>query len=136
MRVHGSGVPPDHTVWLAGTPVPTDARGNFVGEVVLPKGTHTVEVAVLDPSGSGELFLRDLEVQRNDWFYTGIADLTLSTGTTSGPEKALQGGDSSYDRDSNADGRLAFFVKGRFGDDWGLTAQVDTLRGSRSGHQG
>ncbi len=126
VRVAGSGVPPGHTVWLAGAPVPTDERGNFVGEVVLPQGMQTVEVAVLDSEGSGELFLRDLEVERDDWFYTGIADLTLSTGITSGAEDALQGGGSSFDRDSNADGRLAFFVKGRFGDDWNLTAHLDT----------
>jgi uncharacterized repeat protein (TIGR01451 family) len=129
VQVHGSGVPPGHTVWLAGTPVPIDESGNFVAEAVLPRGMHTVEVAVLDPSGSGELFLRDLEFERNDWFYVGIADLTLSTGKTSGPEDSLQGRDSTFDRDSIADGRLAFFLKGRFGEDWSLTAHADTREG-------
>ena len=129
VQVHGSGVPPGHSVWLAGTPVPIDEHGNFVAEAVLPKGMHTVEVAVLDPSGSGELFLRDLELERNDWFYVGIADLTLSGGKTSGPEEDLQGSDSTFDRDSMLDGRLAFFLKGRFGEDWSLTAHADTREG-------
>jgi hypothetical protein len=129
VQVKGSGVPPDHTVWLAGTPLPLDERGNFVGEVMLPTGMHTVEVAVLDASGSGELFLRDLELERDEWVYAGIADVTLSTGLTDGHDGALQGKDSSFDRDSIADGRLAFFLKGRFGDDWRLTAHADTREG-------
>ena len=51
VKVHGRGVPPEHTVWFAGAPVPVDESGNFVAEAVLPKGMHTVEVAVLDPAG-------------------------------------------------------------------------------------
>jgi hypothetical protein len=129
VHVQGSGVPPGHSVWLAGTPIPTDEHGNFVAEAVLPKGMHTVEVALLDPEGSGELFLRDLELERSDWFYVGIADLTLSGGKTSGPEDELRGDDSTFDRDSNVDGRLAFFLKGRFGEDWSLTAHADTREG-------
>ena len=132
VQVHGSGVPPNHTVWLAGTPVAVDEHGNFVAEAVLPSGLHTVEVAVLDPAGNGELFLRDLELERDDWFYVGIADLTLATGKTSGAEEALQGQDATFDPDSSADGRLAFFVKGRFngfGEDWKLTAHADTREG-------
>ena len=39
---------------------------------------HSVEVAVLDEFGNGELFLRDLELKKSDWFAVGIADLTLS----------------------------------------------------------
>jgi uncharacterized repeat protein (TIGR01451 family) len=129
VQVYGSGVPAGHTVWLAGERVPVDAEGNFVAEAVLPSGMHTVEVAVLDPAGNGELFLRDLELERDDWFYVGIADFTGSLGKTNGPDGVLDGSDSTFDRDSNVDGRLAFFLKGRFdgfGRDWGLTAHADT----------
>ncbi|NQZ98719.1 MAG: OmpA family protein, partial [Myxococcales bacterium] len=129
VQVHGSGIPAGHVVWLAGSPVPVDEHGRFVAEAVLPSGMHTVEVAVLDAAGNGELFLRDLELERDDWFYVGIADLTLSTGSTSGPDDALEGDDSTFDRNSTADGRLAFFLKGRFGEDWGLTAHADTREG-------
>jgi len=34
-------------------------------------GMHTVEVAVLDKSGNGEIFLRDLELKKSDWFTVG-----------------------------------------------------------------
>ena len=47
---------------------PSTSTGEFVGEVLLPSGLHTVEVAVLDQEGNGELFLRDLELEQDDWF--------------------------------------------------------------------
>ncbi len=129
VEVHGSGIPAQHTVFVAGNPVPVDARGDFVAEAILPSGLHTVEVAVLDPAGNGELFLRDLELQKSDWFYVGMADLTLSQSRSSGPADALQGENAPYDRDSLADGSLAFFVTGKFGEDYRLTASVDTREG-------
>ncbi|HET9319987.1 MAG TPA: OmpA family protein, partial [Bryobacteraceae bacterium] len=51
VKVQGSGIPAGHTVWVAGHEVPVDAKGNFVAEEVLPNGTQTVEVAVLDADG-------------------------------------------------------------------------------------
>jgi flagellar motor protein MotB len=126
VTVHGSDVPPGHTVWVAGAPVPVDEEGNFVADAVLPAGMHTVEVAVLDEAGNGELFLRDLEFERNDWFYVGIADLTVSDSHTSGPAGLLEGENAPTDRDSNVDGRLAFYLTGKFGENWKLTASADT----------
>ncbi|MEN8161592.1 MAG: OmpA family protein, partial [Myxococcota bacterium] len=130
-RVHvdGSGIPPQHGVWLAGEPVPVDETGRFVAETLLPAGTHTVELAVLDPEGNGELFLRDLELKRDDWFYVGVADLTLQANDTTGPADALVGDESPVDYDSVADGRLAFYVDGKFRKDWGLVASADTQDG-------
>jgi len=126
VSVRGSEIPPGHAVWLAGRPVPVDAQGNFIAEEILPAGMHTVEVAVLDGAGNGELFLRDLELKKNDWFYVGIADLTLSDNGSDSASEALQGEDAPYDPDSSADGRLAFFLSGRFREDWKVTASADT----------
>jgi len=129
VNVQGSGVPAGHEVWVAGQPAPVDEHGDFVAEAVVPSGMNTVEVAVLDEAGNGELFVRDLEVERNDWFYVGIADLTLSGDRTSGPADSLTGENSTYDNDSWADGRLAFYLSGKFGEDWKLTASADTREG-------
>ena len=126
VRVRGSGVPAGHQVWVAGQPVPVDAGGTFAAETILPGGAQTVEVALLDADGNGELFLRDLEFKHNDWFYVGIADLTASETRTNGPAKLLQGANAPMDFDSPLDGRLAFFVNGKFGDHWRLTASADT----------
>jgi hypothetical protein len=88
--------------------------GNFVGEVVLPQGAHTVEVAVLDEQGNGELFLRDLELKKSDWFYVGIADVTVQADLQGKPVRGrAQGQDAPYDPNSHYDGPLAFFTTGQ-----------------------
>ena len=82
----------NHSVFVAGAAVPVDAHGNFVGEVVLPEGMHTVEVAVLDEQGNGELFLRDLELKKSDWFYVGIADVTVQADLEGQPVRGALAG--------------------------------------------
>jgi flagellar motor protein MotB len=129
IKVRGSGVPAGHGVWVAGRSVPVDAQGNFVAEEVLPSGAQTVEVAMLDEAGNGTLYLRDLELKRNDWFYLGLADLTMSENRTNGPAELLQGANSPQDLDSSLDGRLAFYASGKFGEHWRLTASADTQEG-------
>jgi flagellar motor protein MotB len=129
VQAYGSAIPADHRVWLAGYPEPVDDKGRFIAEEILPKGMHTVEVAVLDKSGNGELFLRDLELKKNDWFTVGIADLTLSANKNSGPAALLAPDKPSYSNDIDLQGRLAFYTKGQFGNGWGLTASADTREG-------
>jgi len=129
VQAYGSAIPAGHHVWLAGYPGPVDGTGRFIAEEILPKGMHTVEVAVLDKSGNGELFLRDLALEKNDWFTVGIADLTLSANRTSGPATLVAPDRPQYGNDLDAQGRLAFYTKGQFGDGWGLTASADTREG-------
>jgi flagellar motor protein MotB len=126
VTVRGSGVPAGHSVWVAGHPVPVDAKGNFIAEEILPTGTHTVEVALLDQEGNGTLYLRDLQFQRKDQFFVGMADITASKSKTSGPAQLLQGTNAPYDYDSSLDGRLAFYGTEKFGDHWRVTASADT----------
>jgi len=130
VSVRGNDVPAGHEVWVAGRPVPVDENGSFVTEEILPTGAHTVEVAMLDKQGSGELYLRDLEFKSNDWFYVAMADLTLSQNDAAGPIDLLRGANPDQDYDATTQGRLAFFVKGKFGDHWKLTASADTREGS------
>ena len=132
VSVRGTGITDEQEVWVAGRPIPVDDNGEFVAEEILPQGLHTVEVAVLDKEGHGELYLRDLEFEDNDWFYVGMADLTVSDSKSNGPIDLLQGANSSTDPNSNVDGRLAFFVNGKFGDHWRVMASADTREGSIS----
>lgn len=129
IKVYGKAIPDDHSVWLAGHPVPLGAEGKFVAEELMPAGLHSVEVAVLDAQGNGELFLRDLELQKNDWFYVGIADITAAKDNTNGPAQLLTGDKAHYDNDLSVDGRIAFYTNGKFGEDWQLTASADTREG-------
>ena len=86
---------------------------------------------MLDPEGNGELFLRDFDFEQDEWFYVAIADLTLAANDTDGRKADwFDGKDATYDRDSHADGRLAFYLNGKFGEDWKLTASADTREGS------
>ena len=130
VNVRGTGIAEEQEVWVAGRPIPVDENGSFMTEEILPEGSHTVEVAVVDNEGNGELYLRDLEFKERDWFYVGMADVTFSEGTASGPIELLQGENSDYEYDSNIDGRLAFFVNGKFGEHWKLMASADTREGS------
>jgi len=107
-------------------PAPVDAKGNFIAEELLPTGTHTVEVAVLDQDGNGTLYLRDLEFQRKDQFFVGMADITASTSGTSGPARLLQGANAPEDLNSSLDGHLAFYGTEKFSDHWRVTASADT----------
>src|SRR5689334_17621703 len=129
VKVQGSGIPAGHKVWVAGREVPVDAKGNFVAEEVLPNGTHTVEVQVLDDAGNGSVYLRDLEFKRRDMFFVGIADMTISKNSVSAAEKLQQGDNAAQPVDSSLDGRLAFYLNGKVSQGWHLTASADTREG-------
>lgn len=129
IKVYGSQIPAGHRVWVAGRAVPVADNGEFAVEELLPAGVHTVEVALLDETGSGDLFLRDLELEKNDWFYVAMADVTVSDTRTNGPAELVTNDSAHYDNDLNVDGRLAFYTNGKFGNNWQLTASADTLEG-------
>lgn len=129
VKVFGKDVPKDHFVWFAGESIPVSSNGEFTSEVILPAGLHTVEVAILNQSGNGELYLRDLELKKSDWFFVGLADITASLDSTNGPAAIITNDATHYDNDLAIDGRLAFFTKGKFGDNWELTASADTREG-------
>ena len=126
VQAHGIAIPAGHGVWMAGHEVPVDAASGFVAEEILPEGMHIVEVAVLDEFGNGELFMRDLELKKRDWFTVGIADLTLSEDKTDGPAELLAPDRRRYSDDFNLEGRLAFYTTGKFDNGWSLTASADT----------
>lgn len=130
IKVYGSQIPAEHLVSVAGRTIPVAANGEFAVEEIIPAGLHTVEVAVLDKSGNGELYLRDLELEKNDWFYVGIADVTASQSFVNGPAKIVTNDTAGhYDNNLSLDGRLAFYTNGKFGNNWQLTASADTLEG-------
>src|SRR5690348_6154609 len=87
VTIRGDGIPAGHTVWLAGRQVPVDPRGSFIAEEIFPTGMQTVEVAVLDPEGNGNLYLRDLAFPASDRFFVGMADFTFSKSETTGDAK-------------------------------------------------
>jgi len=129
VKVFGSKIPADREISVAGRSVPVSDKGEFAVEEILPAGLHSVEVAVLDKSGNGELYLRDIELEKNDWFYVGIADVTASKSFVNGPAQLLTSDSGHFDNSYALDGRLAFYTNGKFGNNWQLTASADTLEG-------
>jgi flagellar motor protein MotB len=129
VQAYGTAIPEGRGVWMAGHAVPVDGKGSFVAEEILPEGLHTVEVAVLDKSGNGELFLRDLALKESDWFTVGIADLTLSGNKTDGPAELVAPDKSRYRDDVSLEGRLAFYTRGKLASGWSVTASADTREG-------
>ncbi len=126
VTVNGEHIPAGHNVWLAGRKVPLNKDGKFIAEEIFPRGYHTVEVAVLDNDGNGEMFLRDLEFAKNDWFYVGLGDLTLSRDHTTGPARLVTKDENHFNNDINLDARFAYYTEGTFGDDWRLISSADT----------
>lgn len=129
ITVIGKSIPENHNVWLAGKKVPVNENGEFVTEEMFPEGVHTVEVAVLDSEGNGELYLRDLSFIGSDWFYVGLGDLTLKQDDTSGPASLVTQDANEFNNDTSVSGRFAYYVEGKFGDDWQLTSSADTQEG-------
>ncbi len=125
ITVNGLNVPADHQVWVMDQRIPLDEKNAFVAQQIIPSDLHTVEVALLDEAGNGQLFWRDLELKRNDWFYVGIADLTLGLNDNSGSPSLVTGDDDNY-KESTAHGRIAFYAKGKVKEKYTITTSADS----------
>lgn len=126
VTVNGSGILPSYAVFVMGDPVPVDRQGNFAAAQIIPRGEHSVEVAVLDPEGKGRVYRRDLRLPERDWFTVAIADITIGQQNTTGPARLITGEDRYYDDKLYVDGRLAFYTKGKIDGKYTLTASIDT----------
>ncbi len=126
ITVNGRNLAADHRVLVMGKAVPVDARGGFVTQQIVPRGLHQVEIAVLNAKGEGRIYRRDLRLPDDDWFTVALADITVGRNKTSGPAQLVNGGDRHYDEKTYADGRLAFYTKGKINGRYTVTASGDT----------
>jgi len=127
LTVHGGNIGKGERVLALGLPTPVDARGNFVMEQIVPRAFNTAEISVIAADGTARVYRRNLELPRNDWFFVGIADLTVGRNRVTGPAALVTGDTQHYDNDRYTDGRIAFFTKGRINDKWTLTGALDTF---------
>lgn len=125
VRLHGSQVAPGHQLVVNGEAALVDERGNFVVERYLPLGEHTLTVELID--GQGQRWPREVKVDvRGDHFFmVGIADLTVGKNNVSGNVEPLAA-DDHYDESLYADGRVAFYLKGKVKGKYLITAQLDS----------
>ncbi|HEY8577176.1 MAG TPA: TonB-dependent receptor [Devosia sp.] len=126
VTVHGTSLPPDGRAVFLGESVPVDATGAFVIKRILPPGDHSLSIAVDAPSGQAVVFNRDINIPTDEWFYVGMADLTVGKRWSDGDIVAAKPGefDSLY-----AKGRAAFYLKGKIKGEYLLTASGDTGEG-------
>ncbi|MBA3581948.1 MAG: OmpA family protein [Gammaproteobacteria bacterium] len=149
--VYGENIPAAHDVWVMNQKVPVNEQGQFVTERIIPPGMHTAEVAIFNEKGAGNIYLRDLEFKETEYYYVGIADVTVSKTKVNGPAELLATDSTSYDDGTNVsspndfdalaaesiedrddiyvDGRLAFYTKIKTASDYIYTASLDTREG-------
>ncbi len=126
ITVFGRNVPNGQIVRVGGEEIPVTSEGSFVATQILPPGDHLVEVALEDEDGKTVLeYEREATIPEHEFFFVGIADLTLGkkTGSDSEVLTAVEPGeyDSVYQN-----GRLAFYLKGKIKGRYLITAAADT----------
>lgn len=126
VTIYGKAVPQGHFVKAFGEVLPLDDEGDFVIQRILPPGDHNVHVSVDNHHGSGVGFDRKVHIPQNEWFYVGLADLTIGKSFDHGK---VQNADNEYDKFYKK-GRLAFYLKGKIRGRYLLTAAADTREGN------
>ncbi len=125
VRIHGSDVPRDYGMTLAGEPVLVDENGRFAVENILPVGEHRLDVTVTDRRGERWTRPLGISVSGGYLYMVGLADITIGENEFEGNPDALPV-DAPDPDGSFTDGRLAFYMKGRFKGKYLVTAQLDT----------
>lgn len=112
--ISGEGAVPNSTVVVMGEAVPTDAQGRFVVNRILPAGDQVVQATV-----GGRTFVRDVEIPRSDWFYVGLADVSLGRRV---------GGINDVS-ETYVNGRFAYYVRGVTESGYTVVSSLDTRDG-------
>lgn len=122
VTVTGDRVAPGEDVLVNGRPVPVDAEGRFVAEIVVPHGVSTVSVELTGPRA--RTIERDVEVPKTDVFYVALGEVTIGRNIRSGDVLRRANGEDPSSVDLT--GRGAVYLKGRVRGDVLITAQADT----------
>ncbi len=121
VTISGNDVPAGATVSALGERIQPDPSGGFVIQRILPAGDYPVNVQV-NGAGQNVDLTRDVDIPASEWFYVAVADLTLGRRTD-----GVTGTSESYE-----DGRLSFYIDGRFANGVEVTASADSDEGDLS----
>ncbi len=126
--VRGSALPPGVTAQVQGKAVPV-SDGAFEADQELATGDHVVRVRLHETATGRSLeFERDVHVAATEWFYVGLADVTV--GKLIDPDKKLISQAAAGEFEPvYAKGRLAFYLKGKIKGSTIITAALDTRNG-------
>ncbi len=124
VTVSGTADPAKDVVRVSGQLVPVNPDGKFVAQQLVDRDSSAVRVTVQQDGQTTFATSREIAVPRSDWFVVGQGDLTLRS--MDGSSTAVEvSGDPLADGNSLTS-RAAFYVKGKWGDGWKLTASLDT----------
>lgn len=129
VTVSGASIAPGTALNVMGEPVIVDGGGRFVLERILPPGEHVVTIAMAQSDGRAMTFRRDVNIPTSEWFYVGLADLTV--GTRWGDGRVVDARPEEFE-DVYYKGRAAFYLKGKIRGEYLLTAAADTGEGPLS----
>lgn len=124
VRIHGRDIPRGARLRIDGQDIPVDQEGKFAAEFLEPVGRHVYALELQ----AGDTAVRDtleVDVTGRYQFMVALADLTLSSSNISGSIEPLAG-DEGFGDGFLAEGRLAFYLKGKIRGRYLLTAQADT----------
>lgn len=123
VTVFGRNVPEGYIVRALGETLNVDGENSFVIQRILPPGVHSVDVSVASLEDEGVQFNREINIPKDEWFFVGLADITL--GNRFGSKHVVAANPDKYDA-IYAKGRLAFYLKGKIQGKYLLTAAADT----------
>ncbi|WP_075997143.1 hypothetical protein [Salaquimonas pukyongi] len=126
VTVYGKQVQQGLAVRVMEREVPVTGDGDFVVQRILPAGEHVVGVSVYEEKGERSIeFERGINIPDSEWFYVGLADLTV--GRRTGDDSALLAPAKPGEYDPvYRKGRLAFYLKGKVRGRYIITAALDT----------
>ncbi|MEZ5801491.1 MAG: hypothetical protein R3D29_14795 [Nitratireductor sp.] len=126
VTVYGHNVPAGYQVDVLGRQVPVDPDGSFASATILQSGNHVVGVSVRKPGeGKGLEIEREISIPASDWFYVGIADVTLGKRLGRDGKLLTPAAPGEYDSVYRK-GRVAFYLKGKVQGRYLITAAMDT----------
>ena len=125
VAVRGAGVPPGWLVAVSGEEIPVNEKGEFVWESLRRPGVYEIPVELAAPDGVVWSRMVAAQVPENSFFMVGLADLTIGQDFVSDSLEAAVGTDG-FQEDVFANGRLAFYLKGKIQGRYLITAQADT----------
>ncbi len=126
VTAYGANVPPGYDVVVDGAPVAIGDDGKFVAATILNAGEHKVTIGIIARDGSHRLDLeRNIVVPASEFFYVGIADLTLGKHFGSGSAELVDAAPGEF-KPIYRRGRAAFYLKGKMLGRYVLTAALDT----------
>ncbi len=125
VTINGAHVPSYHSPVIFGHAIPVDSKGDFVTQQILPFGDQSIDINILNPSGQGVSFRRNIHIKETEFFYVALGDITLGQRGAIGPADLKVADDEDFE-EVVVNGRGAFYLKGKVKGDYLITAAMDT----------